>query len=74
MKYKIHREGINILIVLLVILVAINGMAYTFIEFKPIPIAFIVISAIMYLLVLNFFRSPRRALQGRNGWRCCEQC
>ena len=64
MKVKIHREGLNILLVLLFILLAINIPAYIFIEWKAIPISFIVISAIMYLLVVNFFRSPRRHFKG----------
>lgn len=64
MKVKIHREGLNILLVLLFILLAINIPAYIFIELKAIPITFIVISAIMYLLVVNFFRSPRRHFKG----------
>lgn len=64
MKVKIHREGLNILLVLLFILLAINIPAYIFIEWKAIPITFITISAIMYLLVVNFFRSPRRHFRG----------
>ncbi len=64
MKYKIHREGINILAVLLLILVAVNWLAYAFFEIKGIPIAFMVISGIFFLLVLNFFRSPRRHFRG----------
>ncbi len=64
MKYKIHREGLNIISVLLLILLAFNVPAYLWIEYKPIPIAFIVISAILFLLVVNFFRSPRRHFKG----------
>ncbi len=64
MKVKIHREGLNILSVLLFILLAINIPAYIFIRPIWIPIVFISISAIMYLLVVNFFRSPRRHFKG----------
>lgn len=64
MKYKIHREGLNIIFVLLFILLAFNVPAYLFIEYKPIPIVFMVISAILFLLVINFFRSPRRHYKG----------
>ena len=60
MKVKIHHEGKNIIFVVLFILVAINLMAYYFIEYKPIPIAMIVISVVLFALVLNFFRLPRR--------------
>ena len=64
MKVKIHREGLNILVVLLFILLMINIPAYIFIEYTIIPIIFISISAIMFLLAANFFRSPRRHFKG----------
>lgn len=64
MKYKIHREGTNIIFALLFILLVINIPAYLFIEYKAIPIAFIVISIVLFLLVVNFFRSPRRHFKG----------
>lgn len=64
MKYKIHREGLNIIFVLLFILLAFNVPAYLFIEYKVIPIVFIVISSVLFLLVVNFFRSPRRHYKG----------
>lgn len=64
MKYKIHREGTNIIFALLFILLVINIPAYLFIEYKAIPIAFIVISTVLFLLVVNFFRSPRRHFKG----------
>jgi len=61
---KIHREGLNILAILLAILLVINFPAWLFIRPVAIPIAFSVISAVVYLLVLNFFRSPRRNFPG----------
>lgn len=64
MKVKIHSEGTNILIVLLIILVVINLSAWMFIRPAGIPTAFSVISGIFYLLVVNFFRSPRRTFKG----------
>ncbi len=65
MKVKIHREGLNILVILLLILLVINIPAWLFIRPIEIPIVFVVISTIMYLLVLNFFRSPKRTFTGR---------
>lgn len=65
MRVKIHREGLNILVILLAILLVINFPAWLFIRPLAIPITFSVISAIVYLLVLNFFRSPRRNFPGR---------
>ena len=64
MKVKIHREGNQIIFVLLVVLLAINGSAYMFIEKKAISWAFIIVSTIFFLIVVNFFRSPRRKFKG----------
>lgn len=64
MKVKIHSEGTNILIVLLIILVVVNLSAWMFIRPAGIPITFSVISGVLYLLVVNFFRSPRRTFKG----------
>lgn len=61
---KIHREGLNILAILLAILLVINVPAWLFMRPVAIPVTFSVISAIVYLLVLNFFRSPRRNFRG----------
>lgn len=64
MKVKIHREGTNILIILLCMLAVVNVPAWMFIRPVAIPIVFSSLSAIIYLLVLNFFRSPRRHFHG----------
>ena len=66
MKVKLHREGQNIIIIVLLILIAINAAALAFIDLKPIPITFIVISVVLFALVLNFFRLPRRHFKGDN--------
>jgi len=64
LKVKIHREGINILIVLFLILCVVNLAGWLFIRPTVIPIIFSSISVVIYLLVLNFFRSPRRQFGG----------
>ena len=64
MKVKIHREGQNIIVVLLLILLAINIPAYLFMELKWIPITLSVISVITFALVVNFFRLPQRHFKG----------
>lgn len=64
MKVKIHREGQNVIFALLFILLAINIPAYLFIELKWIPILLIIISAITFALVINFFRLPQRHFKG----------
>ncbi|MCI8997737.1 MAG: phosphatidylserine decarboxylase family protein [Muribaculaceae bacterium] len=64
MKVKIHREGTNILIILMLILIVINLSAWMFIRPAAIPTVFSSISGVLYLLVVNFFRSPRRTFHG----------
>lgn len=64
MRVKIHREGTNILIVVMLIMVVINLLAWMFIRPAAIPMTFSVISAVLYLLIVNFFRSPRRTFKG----------
>lgn len=64
MKVKIHREGTNILIILMCMLVVINIPSWMFIRPIAIPIVFSSISAVLFFLVLNFFRSPRRHFHG----------
>ena len=64
MRVKIHREGTNILLVLLLIMIVINLSAWMFIRPAVIPIVFSSISGVLYLLVINFFRSPRRTFRG----------
>lgn len=64
MKVKIHREGTNILIILLLMLGVINASAWMFIRPAAIPIVFSAASGVIFLLVLNFFRSPKRRFKG----------
>lgn len=61
---KIHREGTNILVILLVMLIIINVPVWMFMRPAWIPTVFSSISGVLYLLVLNFFRSPRRYFHG----------
>lgn len=66
MKVKLHREGQSIIIIVFLILLAVNAAAMAFIAYRPIPIIFLVISVLLFLLVLNFFRLPRRHFKGDN--------
>lgn len=59
-RVKIHREGVNILLILFGILGVVNAAAWLFMRPLVLPVIFSSISAIVYLMVLNFFRSPRR--------------
>lgn len=62
--HKIHREGTNILVILLLMLGVINASAWMFMRPAVIPIVFSSLSGVLFLLVLNFFRSPRRRFPG----------
>ena len=64
MRVKIHSEGTNILIILLLMMIVINASAWMFIRPAVIPIVFSSICGVFYLLVVNFFRSPRRTFKG----------
>ncbi len=64
MKVKIHREGRNILTVLFLALLIINGLLYRFCPIHVLIIILHIASALFFLLVLNFFRSPRRHFPG----------
>ncbi len=64
MKVKIHREGTNILVILLLMLGVVNAAAWMFIRPTTLPIVFSSVSGVLFLLVLNFFRSPRRHFPG----------
>ncbi len=48
----------------MLIMIVINLSAWMFIRPAVIPIVFSSISAILYLLIVNFFRSPRRTFRG----------
>ena len=65
MRVKIHREGTNILIIFLVALLLINVPLWLYAQNLPWLIALITVaSVVFYLLVVNFFRSPRRHFHG----------
>lgn len=62
MKVKIHHEGTNIILILLLILLAINIPMWLYVKPAAIPVT--AVSAILFLSVVNFFRSPRRHFNG----------
>ncbi len=65
MRVKIHHEGCNILVILLIVLLAICVPLYVFCPGYPVlNITVTVIAAVFYLLEANFFRSPRRRFRG----------
>ena len=60
---RLHREGADILLVTLAFLVSFNVLVWWM--STPAGIAVTVISAILYLLLVNFYRSPKRHFTGR---------
>jgi len=64
MGVKIHREGVNIILAVLLILVVVCIPIYLFVESLPVSIILYGIMAVMMGLVVNFFRSPVRTFKG----------
>ena len=62
--HKIHREGRGILIVMFLILALLNVASYFLIQTQWIFIVFLSLSSLLYLVAVNFFRSPRRVYPG----------
>lgn len=65
MRVRIHHEGTAILIWGALILVIINALVWLVLRNTiAVPVTLTLISAITYLLAVNFFRSPRRKFEG----------
>ena len=62
MRVKIHREGTGILVAAAILLLVINIPAWIFV--RPFGVALSIVSAILYILMINFFRSPKRNFKG----------
>ncbi len=64
MRVKIHHEGTPVLVSTLAILLVINAPLWMWVRPLAWAAAITAISAVLYLLVANFFRSPRRTYSG----------
>lgn len=64
MRVKIHHEGTNIIIILLIVMLAINLPLWLYLNNVVLATIVSSFSAIFWLLVVNFFRSPRRNFTG----------
>lgn len=64
MRVKIHHEGTPVLIATAAILLVINAPLWLWVRPLGWAIGVTVISAILYLMIVNFFRSPRRMFTG----------
>lgn len=61
---RIHREGTVILISSLIILLLLNAICWYFVPIYLFNVALSVSSLFLYLLMVNFFRSPKRVFDG----------
>ena len=64
MRVKIHHEGNEILLIMLAVIAAVLVPMWLWVEPVAWPIAVSVVLGILFLLTLNFFRSPRRFFTG----------
>lgn len=64
MKMKIHQEGREILLVVFAVLAVVNILSYYFIEPRWVFSLILAASVVFYLVIANFFRSPRRVYRG----------
>lgn len=64
MRVKIHHEGTNILVISLLCILVINVPLWLCVRPLAWAIASTVIWGVLYLLLVNFFRSPRRQFKG----------
>ena len=60
---RIHREGKKILFRLLLALGVINILIFSLVKVEWVESLVLIVSLILYLLVLQFFRNPRRSFQ-----------
>ncbi|TRO65560.1 phosphatidylserine decarboxylase family protein [Christiangramia sabulilitoris] len=61
-----HKEGYKIMTVTAIILIAINMISYNLIDTYWIKFAILVLSILFFLLIIQFFRNPKRAAVHNN--------
>ncbi|MDE6271321.1 MAG: phosphatidylserine decarboxylase family protein [Muribaculaceae bacterium] len=64
MRVKLHHEGVNILIVALIVLLLINVPVWFVFRNAVLSIVLGAASITLYLVMVNFFRSPKRVFPG----------
>lgn len=63
-KFRIHREGLHIILLSLLLLLLFNGTVFFLFSSKIPFYCCITVSIVLYLIVINFFRSPKRNFVG----------
>lgn len=61
---RIHREGTGILVTSALIFIILNAVCWYFVPFEVFNVALSAFSLFVYLLMVNFFRSPKRKFEG----------
>lgn len=64
MRVKIHNEGNNILIAVFVLFLIINVPLWLWIKPLSIATCSTAVCGVFYMLIVNFFRSPKRHFRG----------
>lgn len=64
MRVKIHHEGVTLLLVTLAILLMVNIPLWIWVRPMSIATVTTVVCGVLYMLTVNFFRSPRRHYTG----------
>ena len=59
-KMRIHREGTSILVVSLAVFLLLNSLSWYLVPCDIFNILLTTISVFVYLMMVNFFRSPKR--------------
>ncbi|MDR2680008.1 MAG: phosphatidylserine decarboxylase family protein [Tannerella sp.] len=58
--HKVHREGTGLLLSMFTVLFIVNVSLYYTVSNKYVFYSVLVVSAVLFLVILNFFRSPYR--------------
>lgn len=58
----LHKAGFGILLKVLAALIILNGAAFYFIDNHTIAYTILIITSLLYLFVVNFFRFPNRVI------------
>lgn len=61
-----HKEGHKIILFTAIFLIAVNTMTYLFINTYWVKFSILAISIVILLLILQFFRNPKRLIQTNN--------
>lgn len=64
MRVKIHHEGTNILVVSAIVIAVVVLPLWLWVRPMAWPISVTAVLGVLYLLTVNFFRSPRRHFDG----------